>query len=65
MNTDCEAMKTSKETKVSDIWNEDKQKGVKEFMLSHSQKQSAQRKLRKELLAIQYMLEGNVEIKKG
>lgn len=54
-------MKTGKEIKVSDIWNEDKQKGVKEFMLSHSKKQSAQRKLRNELLGIQYKLEDYIE----
>lgn len=57
-------MKNNKEIKVSDIWNEDKQKGVKEFMLSHSKKQSAERKLRNERLGIQYKLEDFVESEK-
>ncbi|GEM_PF-5675958 len=53
-------METNKEIKASDIWNEDRLKGAKELMLSHSQKQSARRKLRNELLAILYRLEDDV-----
>jgi antitoxin HigA-1 len=54
-------MKSSKEIKAADIWNEDKQKGLKDFILSHSKKQSPERKLRNELLAIQYRLEDYIE----
>lgn len=50
-------MKTNKEVKAADVWNEEKQKGLKDFMLSHSQEQSAECKLHNELLAIQYKLE--------
>lgn len=54
-------MKKNKEIKAVDIWNEEKTKGLKDFILSHSQKQTAERKLRNELLAIQYKLEDYIE----
>lgn len=49
-------MKT-KEIEITEIWNEDKATALKEFITLHSQKQSKERRLRNELLAIQYRIE--------
>jgi plasmid maintenance system antidote protein VapI len=50
-------MKHNKEVQAAEIWNEDKAAQLKDFVLSHSKKQSKERKLKNELLAIQYQIE--------
>ncbi|TZF85722.1 transcriptional regulator (plasmid) [Pedobacter sp. BS3] len=47
----------SKEIQVTDIWNEGKRKSLSDFILSHSQKQTREQKIRNELLAIKYQIE--------
>ena len=47
----------SREIQITEIWNEDKRNALKDFITVHSQKQSKERKLRNELLAIQYRIE--------
>ncbi|MEA5461185.1 hypothetical protein VB796_19130 [Arcicella sp. LKC2W] len=42
---------------VNDIWNDDKQDELKQFILLHSEKQSKERKLTNQLLSIQYKIE--------
>lgn len=54
-------MARNKEIQVSEIWNEDKMTGLKSFIRSQSQKQSKERKLKNELLAIQYQIEDYIE----
>lgn len=49
-------MKT-KEIEVAQIWDEDKRTALKDFITLHSQEQSKERRLRNELLAIQYRIE--------
>jgi antitoxin HigA-1 len=51
----------SKEIEITKIWNEDKSNSLKDFIIIHSQKQSRERKLRNELLAIQYQIEDYIE----
>lgn len=51
----------SKEIQINDIWNEDKRNSLKDFITTHSQKQSKERKLRNELLAIQFRIEDYIE----
>lgn len=51
----------SKEIEITDIWNEEKSNSLKDFIINHSQKQSKERKLRNELLAIQYQVEDYIE----
>ncbi|MCF0056335.1 hypothetical protein [Dyadobacter sp. CY356] len=51
----------NKEIEVTEIWNDDKMKSLKEFITSHSEKQSKEQKLRNELLAIQYRIEDYIE----
>lgn len=53
-------MKT-KEVKVDNIWNKEKAKSLSEFILSHSTKQTKDRQLRNELLAIKYQIEDYIE----
>ena len=53
----------NKEIQITDIWNEEKNKSIKEFILTHSQKQSKERKLRNELLSIQYQIEDYIDTK--
>ncbi|WAC15234.1 helix-turn-helix transcriptional regulator [Dyadobacter pollutisoli] len=53
--------KESDEILVEDIWNEQKKAGLKEFILSESAKQSEERRLRNELLAIQYRMQDYIE----
>lgn len=53
--------KESNEVLVEDIWNERKKAGLKEFILSESAKQSEERRLRNELLAIQYRMQDYIE----
>ncbi|MCF2489201.1 helix-turn-helix domain-containing protein [Dyadobacter sp. CY347] len=47
----------SKEIQLSDIWNDEKRTSLKEFITTHSQKQSKEQKLKNELLAIQFKIE--------
>ncbi|GAB3024198.1 hypothetical protein GCM10027051_31050 [Niabella terrae] len=54
-------MVRNKEIQATDIWNEDKKSNLKSFILSHSQKQSKERKLKNELLAVQYQIEDYIE----
>jgi len=50
-------MRTRKEIKVKDIWNEQKQNDLKNFILSSSEKQSRERKIKNELLSIRFQME--------
>lgn len=51
----------NKEIHVADIWNEGKRKSLSEFILSHSQKQTQERRIRNELLSIKYQIEDYIE----
>lgn len=51
----------SKEIEITEIWNEEKSNSLTDFIISHSQKQSTERKLKNELLAIQYKIEDYLE----
>ncbi|HMK07141.1 MAG TPA: hypothetical protein VK476_06405 [Flavobacterium sp.] len=64
MTTKIKTRKSSfaqKEVKESDIWNEGKMNKLREFIVSESQKQSPERKLRNELLSIKYLMEDYVQ----
>lgn len=50
-----------KEIKTTDIWNKKKLDTVKDFILSHSAKQSKERLIKNELLAIKYRIEDYIE----
>jgi len=50
-------MKNNKEIHVNHLWSDRKQEGLKDFILLHSKKQSDERKLRNELLSIQFQIE--------
>lgn len=50
-----------KEVQASTIWNENKMSDLKSFIRFQSQKQSKERKIKNELLAIQYQIEDSVE----
>jgi plasmid maintenance system antidote protein VapI len=45
------------EIQVNEIWNDDKQNELKQFILLHSEKQTKERKLTNQLLSIQYKIE--------
>jgi antitoxin HigA-1 len=47
----------NQEIHVNDIWNDNKQDELKQFILLHSEKQSKERKLTNQLLSIQYKIE--------
>ena len=47
----------NQEIQVNDIWNDDKQDELKQFVLLHSEKQTKERKLTNQLLSIQYQIE--------
>lgn len=49
--------KRIKEVSKNDIWNKDKMKRLRDFIISESEKQSPERKLRNELLSIRYQIE--------
>ncbi|WP_031526564.1 helix-turn-helix transcriptional regulator [Dyadobacter crusticola] len=51
----------NKEVLPEEVWNDTKRVGLKDFVVSQSKKQSAERKLRNELLAIQYRIEDYIE----
>jgi antitoxin HigA-1 len=50
-----------KEIKESQIWNRDKMNKLREFILSESKKQSPEKKLRNEMLAIKYQMQEYIE----
>lgn len=56
-------MKRAKEIHITDVWNEEKAEGLKEFIQLHAKKQSPDRKLRNEMLGIQYQIEDYIESK--
>jgi antitoxin HigA-1 len=45
------------EIQVNDIWNDDKQNKLKQFILLNAEKQTKERKLTNQLLSIQYKIE--------
>jgi antitoxin HigA-1 len=47
----------NREIKIDEIWNDDKQDELRDFILFHSRKQTKERKLANELLSIQYKIE--------
>ena len=51
----------SKEIQIADIWNEEKNKSLTTFIQFHSGQQTEERKLRNELLSIQYQIEDYIE----
>ncbi len=52
---------TTVELEESKIWNDTKMKSLREFILTESKKQSPERKLRNDLLAIKYQMEDYIE----
>ncbi len=54
-------MHNIKEIQATDIWNKEKAGNLKDFILSHSVKQSKEQLLRNELLSIQYQIEDYIE----
>ncbi len=54
-------MKNKKEIQPTDIWDIKKADNLKEFILSHSKKQSQERLFKNELLSIQYQIEDYIE----
>lgn len=54
-------MKPRNEIKVKDIWNEQKKNDLKKFILSQSEKQSQERKIKNELLSIRFQIEDYIE----
>ncbi len=51
----------NKEIKTSEIWSQKKKNELKNFILSQSARQPKERKLRNELLAIQFQMEDYIE----
>ncbi|MCP9757411.1 transcriptional regulator [Lacihabitans sp. CCS-44] len=51
----------NKEIEITEIWNDEKSNSLKDFIVSQSQKQSKERKLKNDLLAIQYQIEDYIE----
>lgn len=47
----------TKEVKAIDIWNDDKLSTIREYILAKSKKQSPERRLRNELLALRFKME--------
>ena len=50
-----------KEIKENQVWDENKMNRLNRFILSESEKQSPERKLRNELLYIKYQMQDNIE----
>lgn len=50
-----------KEISAKEIWNSNKINNVKDFILAESKKQTPERKLRNELLAIKYQMQDYIE----
>ena len=55
------ATSIQKEVKASDIWSEEKMSKLKEYILAKSKKQSPERKLKNELLAIKFQMQDYLE----
>ncbi len=51
----------NKEIQLNDIWNDEKRKSLSEFILSNSEKQTKERKIRNELLSIKFQIEDYIE----
>ncbi|MCP9763075.1 helix-turn-helix transcriptional regulator [Lacihabitans soyangensis] len=51
----------NKEIEITEIWNDKKSDSLKDFIISQSQKLSKERKLKNDLLAIQYQIEDYIE----
>lgn len=51
----------SKEIKENKVWDEDKMNRLNRFILTESEKQSPERKLRNELLSIKYQMQDDIE----
>jgi plasmid maintenance system antidote protein VapI len=47
----------NKEIQLNDIWTDEKRKSLSEFILSNSEKQTKERKIKNELLAIKFQIE--------
>ncbi|SDC63433.1 helix-turn-helix transcriptional regulator [Niabella drilacis] len=53
--------KERNEIEMTHVWNKEKTNALKDFILSHSERQSKERRLKNELLAIQYQIEDYIE----
>lgn len=51
----------NKEIQLNDIWNDEKRKSLSEFILSNSERQTKERKIRNELLSIKFQIEDYIE----
>jgi len=51
----------NKEIQFNYIWNDEKRKSLSEFILSNSEKQTRERKIRNELLSIKFQIEDYIE----
>ncbi|HNR07994.1 MAG TPA: helix-turn-helix transcriptional regulator [Saprospiraceae bacterium] len=49
------------EVRITDLWNKEKSKSLSEFIIDQSNKQTKERKLRNELLSIQFKIEDYIE----
>ena len=54
-------MKNKKEIQIADIWNEEKKDKLKNYIRARSNEQSEERKIRNEMLAIQYQIEDYIQ----
>lgn len=52
---------SGKEYKNTEIWNKEKSNSLREFVILHSQKQSKERRIKNELLAIKFQIEDYIE----
>jgi plasmid maintenance system antidote protein VapI len=66
MTTTTKARKKTsvKEIKENQIWNKEKLNRIREYILTESKKQSPERKLRNQLLSIQYLMQDYVSKEK-
>jgi plasmid maintenance system antidote protein VapI len=55
------AASVSKEVKASEIWSDDKMSTLRKYILAKSKKQSPERKLKNELLAIKFQMQDYLE----
>src|SRR6185312_3736650 len=53
--------KTKKELEENEVWDKDKLSKIREFILSESEKQSSERKLKNEILSIKYQIQDYLE----
>ena len=54
-------MKNKKEIQIADIWNNEKTDKLKNYIRTKSNEQSEERKVRNEMLAIQYQIEDYIQ----